>query len=108
MAESGRTDPAAEGTRHAREPDPAATAWVGWVIFAGVIMLTIGCFNAIAGLVALTNSGYYLVASDRLLVHVDYTAWGWALLVYGVVIGLAGAGLLVGQVWARVVGVLLA
>src|SRR2546430_15968118 len=107
MVEGKWIDPVAGGAR-AREHDPVTTAWVGWVMFAGVIMLTIGCFNAVAGIVALTNSDYYLVTSNRLLVHVDYTAWGWTLLIYGVVVGLAGAGVLVGQVWARAVGVLLA
>jgi hypothetical protein len=41
-------------------------------------------------------------------VSVDYTAWGWVHLIAGVVVALAGFGVMVGQMWARVLGVVLA
>jgi hypothetical protein len=91
-----------------RAADSGPTAWIGWVYFAGVILLIVGCFNAIAGLVALFHDDYYLVTSNGLLVSADYKAWGWTLLIYGVVQALAGIGVLSGQTWARVIGVILA
>jgi hypothetical protein len=39
---------------------------------------------------------------------VDYTTWGWIHLLGGGIMAAAGLGLLVGQMWARVVAVLLA
>jgi hypothetical protein len=85
-----------------------ATGWVGWVFFAGIVMFTVGFFNIIEGLVALFNSGYYRVDHNGLVVHVNYRTWGWTLLIFGAVLVIAGYGVLVGQTWARVVGVILA
>ena len=96
---------AAEHAGH-RGPDP--TGWVGWIMFAAVMMLMLGMFHAIAGLVALFQDSYYLVGKNDLVVHVNYTTWGWVHLIGGIVIVLAGIGLLAGQMWARIVGVALA
>jgi vacuolar-type H+-ATPase subunit I/STV1 len=84
------------------------TGWVGWIVFAGVMMLILGIFHAFQGLIALFQNNYYLVASNGLTVHVDYTAWGWTHLIFGLIVIAAGAALLVGQMWARVVAVALA
>jgi hypothetical protein len=84
------------------------TGWVGWIVFAGVMMLILGIFHALEGLVALFQSNYYLVAANGLTVHVNYTAWGWTHLIFGVIVIAAGAALLVGQMWARILAVALA
>ncbi len=83
------------------------TAWVGWIAFAGLMMILLGTFHAIQGLVALFQDEYFLVAKSGLVVHVDYTTWGWAHLILGIVIALAGISLFTGKVWARVLGVLI-
>jgi hypothetical protein len=100
-------------TGHAAGPsDPYAergpTGWVVWVVFAGVIMVLAGSFHAIEGLVAIFKDNYYAVAPSGLVVNVDYTAWGWTHLILGILICAAGFGAIVGQTWARVVGVILA
>lgn len=82
------------------------TGWVGWVIFAGVMMLINGAFGAIAGFVALFKDDYYQVGSNGLVLNVNYTTWGWIHIVLGVAIAIAGLALLVGQTWARVVAVI--
>jgi hypothetical protein len=92
------------GTRAASRP----TGWVGWVVFAGVVMITLGAFHVIDGLVALFEKGYYQVNSSHLVVHVNYSAWGGAHLALGALFILVGFGVLVGQTWARVVGIALA
>jgi hypothetical protein len=84
------------------------TGWVGWIYFAGIMMLMLGSFHAIQGLVAIFNSAYYVVVSNGLLIHVSYTAWGWLFLIVGVVVAAAGLGVMFGQTWARVVGVIAA
>jgi hypothetical protein len=84
------------------------SGWVGWIFFAGIILIMIGSFQAIAGLVALFNDDYYLVGKSGLVVSVDYTAWGWVHLVLGVVAFLTGIGMMIGQAWARVTGIILA
>ena len=84
------------------------TGWVGWVVFAGTMMMLIGAFHVIQGLVALFDDEYFLVGSNGLVVSVDYTTWGWVHLVSGVIVIAAGLGLFAGRTWARAVGVILA
>ncbi len=82
--------------------------WSGWISFAGVMMLLLGTFQLIQGLVAIFSPTYYVVGSGGLVVSVDYTAWGWVHLLLGVLIVAAGFGVMVGKTWARVVGIVLA
>ena len=96
-----------------RSTDTAAyrrtsSAWVGWVVFAAVIVITMGAFEAIEGLVAIFKDEYYLVGSNGLVVSVDYTVWGWVHLVIGVAAVAAGIGLLQGRNWGRIVVIVLA
>jgi hypothetical protein len=84
------------------------TGWVGWIVFGGSMMLLLGSFHAMQGLVALVNDEYFVVGDSGLVVSLDYTAWGWAHLLLGLVVAGAGVGLLAGQTWARIVGVLVA
>lgn len=110
MAETTSSSPGvqtgvpSQARRHAPEP----TGWVGWIVFAAAMMIMLGIFHAIAGLVALFKDEYYLVGPEGLTIDVDYTAWGWAHLIGGVVIALAGMALFTGRTWARVVGVAVA
>jgi hypothetical protein len=99
-----RPTPGYRGERAADRP----TRWVGWVMFAGVVMIVEGAFHIIDGLVALFERGYYVVTSNGLALHVNYTAWGWAHLIIGALFVLVGFGVLAGQLWARVVGIVLA
>jgi hypothetical protein len=84
------------------------SAWVGWVLFAGVLIIMLGLFQGTMGLVALFDDGYFLVNRSGLLVPVDYTVWGWVHIILGVVAFVTGFGLLLGQLWARVTGIVLA
>jgi hypothetical protein len=84
--------------------DPAnrtqTSAWAGWVWFAGILMIIMGSFGAIEGLVALFNPNYYVVGPYNVLVF-DLTAWGWVHLIVGIVVMLTGVALLTGAKWAR-------
>jgi hypothetical protein len=82
--------------------------WGGWISFGAVIVILIGIMHGIAGLTALFNDDYYLVTKRDLVVNVDYTAWGWIHLLFGVFAILVGLGMLKRQLWARVVGVIFA
>lgn len=84
------------------------TGWAGWVVFAGVMMILLGSFQVIQGLVAIFDDGYYLVGADGLVVNVDYTAWGWVHFILGLVAVGAGFGLMTGNVIARVLGIAVA
>jgi hypothetical protein len=104
----GATIPRQTSAREASRAIPEPTGWVGWIQFAAIMMVMMGIFHAIEGLVALFDDGYYLVGPNGLTVNVDYTTWGWTHLVLGIVVVAAGIGLFAGQMWARVVGIGLA
>jgi hypothetical protein len=86
--------------------DPSG--WASWVIFGGVMLILLGIFHVMQGLVALVHDDFYLVTKNGLLLNFDFTSWGWIHLVLGVLIGLVGVGLLTGNTAARVAGVVLA
>jgi hypothetical protein len=83
-------------------------AWVGWIFFAASLMLLIGLFQVLMGVVALFDEEYFLVAKDELLVAVNYSAWGWTHISLGVVAIVAGFGVMLSQLWARVIAIFLA
>src|SRR5215208_1622157 len=88
--------------------DDQPTAWAGWVAFAGVMLIMLGSFQIIQGLVALFDDGFYLVRSNGLVVDVDYNTWGWVHTGIGIIGVLAGLGLLAGNMAARIVGIVIA
>ena len=86
-----------------REP----TGWVGWIYFAAVLMIIAGSMNAIQGFIAIVNDEW-VVWGNSANVYLDLTTWGWVHLIIGVLVVLAGFGLLSGNVLARAVAVFLA
>jgi hypothetical protein len=79
----------------------------GFLIFAAIMLVLVGVFNIIDGLVALYKHDFY-VTTRRGLLTFNFTAWGWIMLALGIVLILAGLGLLRGSMWARIVGVIAA
>jgi hypothetical protein len=80
---------------------------VGFIVFAAVMMIMSGVFQALAGLAAIFENEFY-VTTRNYLFEFDVTAWGWIHLILGVIVALAGFSLLSGATWARVVGIALA
>lgn len=80
----------------------------GWVFFAGIIVILIGFFHAFEGLIGIFKDHYYLVTKNGLVISVSYTTWGWILLIFGVIVLLAGFGVMTGALWARIVGIIVA
>jgi hypothetical protein len=101
MTDTSHRKAAQSDTRYDDDP----SGWAGWVVFGGVMLIMLGCFQIIEGLVALFDDGFYLVRSNGLVVDVDYNTWGWIHLTIGVVGVLVGLGLLSGNMAARIVGV---
>ena len=95
-----------------RSSSPTAhTSHAGWVVglslFAGIIMIIGGLFNAMEGVVALARNEVY-VATPRYLFAFDLTTWGWIQIIVGVAVVAAGVGVVTGQLWGRLVGMTLA
>lgn len=85
-----------------------ASGWaIGWISYAAVMLMLVGGFHAFAGLVGILENELYVLAGGYVL-ELDATTWGWIHLIAGIVVFLAGLGLLGGATWARVVGVIVA
>jgi hypothetical protein len=80
---------------------------IGWTTFAAFMMIMIGGFHIVAGLVAIVNDEFYAVTKEYVF-QFDATSWGWIHLILGIVVLLAGFALFTGAVWARTVGVIMA
>jgi len=92
----------------ANKPSGAA---IGFSAFAAIMLLVIGVFQVIAGITAIAKNNVviYAHAADKSYVlHLSTKGWGWTHLILGIVLFLAGLGILSGQVWARTVGVIVA
>jgi hypothetical protein len=76
------------------------SSMAGWIGFAGIVMTIIGGLSFFQGLIALIEDEYYVVSQAGFLV-VDVTAWGWIMLFWGILLGLAGFALMAGRGWAR-------
>lgn len=82
-------------------------AGAGWVMFAGTILVTVGVFQAFAGLVGILEDEILVLTPDY-LVQLDATTWGWVHMLVGLIVVASGVGIFSGNVIARTVGVLAA
>jgi|APMed6443717190_1056831.scaffolds.fasta_scaffold118570_1 hypothetical protein len=85
----------------------AADTAVGFAFFAATMMIMVGVFQAIQGLVALFNDTFYLVG-EKWTFQFDVSTWGWIHLLFGALLIAAGVFLLRGATWARWTAVVLA
>jgi hypothetical protein len=88
--------------------EPPGNAWENWAIFAAVLLLMAGVGHVLLGLLALFDASYFDPAEADPALDIGYSAWGWIQLVGGGFLISAGAGLLAGKEWARLVAVVLA
>ena len=103
------TDDASQYPSTSRSTSRAPTSgWaVGFTVFAAIMMLMVGAWQALTGLVAIFENEFY-VPTRNYIFQFDVTAWGWIHLVLGLIVAFAGYGLLSGKTWARIVGITLA
>ena len=105
--QAARLASSAHAPRPGRSPQAMAsdyTGWAGWMSFAALMLMLGGTFHVIQGIVALVREDWYAGRTSDLAVDVSWTAWAWVLLLVGAVAVLAGAFVLAGATWARVVG----
>jgi hypothetical protein len=88
--------------------DPEVSGWaVGGIAFAGTMLVLIGVFQSLAGLVAIFNDDFFVVARNYTF-DLDVTAWGWIHLLVGLAILATGFGLFARRPWAGVAAIMLA
>ena len=83
----------------------------GWatagIAFAAVLMMVVGIFQALSGLVAIFDDNFYVVTRNYTF-DLDTTAWGWIHLIIGVLLVLTGYFLFARRAWAGGVAIGLA
>jgi hypothetical protein len=92
---------------HRGDPEPVSGWALGGMAFAGSVMLLIGIFQAIAGLVAIFDDNFYVVTRNYTF-DIDTTVWGWIQLLIGAAVLACGLGLLSRKTWAGVTVIVLA
>jgi hypothetical protein len=77
----------------------------GLILFAGSLLLVVGCWNLVYGIAALANS-HVFVANAHYVIG-DLRAWGWVTLIFAALQIVAGVGVMAGNQYARWSGVAL-
>ncbi|MEU6877463.1 hypothetical protein [Streptomyces sp. NPDC046712] len=97
-----------QNTAPPRQSTGSGAAWAsGGTMFAGVLMLVIGVMDILQGIVAIAEDDVYTRVGDYIF-KFDLTSWGWIHLCLGIVVAIAGAGILMGTGWGRIAGIALA
>jgi hypothetical protein len=87
---------------------PRVSGWaIGGMTFAASMLILIGMFQAIDGLVAIFNDEFF-IRTQNYTFDLDVTAWGWIHLILGVLLVFTGWGLYAERAWAGVVAIFLA
>ena len=74
---------------------------------AGFLLILNGIYGFIVGLAAVIRGGFFVVHNGYAYVWSTH-GWGWVQLIIGCVLFAAGVCVMLGMVWARVVGAILA
>ncbi len=98
-----RTSGSTPSEMAAYEDYPERVRGVGWVMFAGVLLVTIGTINVIEGIAAISNAHFFV--HNTSYVFGDLNTWGWVALCMGTVQVVTGLAVLVKNQFARWVGV---
>jgi len=93
-------------TAQANQSSHSSGAAHGFTVFAGVIMIMAGAFQAIAGLVGVFANEFY-VATRNYLFQFDAISWGVIHLLVGLLVLFAGFAVISGKSWARMLGIVL-
>ena len=83
--------------RHARGASQGEGYWM--IVFAVALLVTVGFFNLIDGIAAIANS-HVFIANAHYVVG-DLRAWGWVVLIPGVLQLIAAIAILAGSQAAR-------
>lgn len=87
--------------------DAQPTGWTGWVVFAAVLMVVAGGIWAIQGLIAVFNDNLVIFGTEGAIL-LDVTGWGWIHIILGALLVLAGILVLRGNLFGRMIAVILA
>jgi hypothetical protein len=85
--------------RPARGRSYAEGRGYGLVLFAGVLLLVSGFWNLIYGIAGIAQS--HVFVANAHYVFGNLRTWGWITLIFGILLLIAGGGVMVGNQMAR-------
>ncbi len=88
-------------------PDEQISGWTGWVVFASIMIIIGGILWLLQGLFAVLNDEW-VVRGENASLLLDITGWGWIHMLLGLLTILIGVLLFKGNMFARIVAVLIA
>ena len=81
----------------------------GWKLFAGIMILVAGTFNVFDGIVGISQTNYIEHATGgQLPITNNVKTWSWVILIIGAVMIIAAFLIFVGNMFGRIVGVIVA
>ena len=89
------------------DPDGVSGWAAGGVVFAATVMIIIGFFQVIAGLVAIIDDEFYVITRNYTF-DFDTSLWGWIHLLIGILVVSVGFSLFARRTWAAVTAIMLA
>lgn len=99
-----------EGSEYSARPETLRMGeddrGAGWMLFAGVLLLVLGCTNIIGGIAAVDGSHFFTVRAHY--VFGDLTSWGWVVWLVGIAQGVTALGVLLRNQVARWLGLFFA
>jgi hypothetical protein len=111
---SGRSpeaDDSYQGTGYLAVPEEdlpgGSGAQSGFTVLAATLMILSGLWSFLVGLTAVLKQSFF-VAQSNYTFQWSVHGWGWLHLVLGIVVLAAGASVLLGQTWAKALGIVLA
>jgi hypothetical protein len=88
--------------------DGRGVAQAGFTVLAATLMILSGLWSFLEGLVAIFRTGSFFTTLPNYTFQFSVHSWGWVHLAIGVVLFAAGACVLLGQAWAKALGIVLA
>lgn len=82
------------------------TEGVGWLLFAGIMLLIIGTLNVIWGIAAIDSANFFI--EDKRYIISDLNTWGWIMLVVGGLQLVAAFSIWSGGAYGRWIGIITA
>jgi hypothetical protein len=87
----------------ARDPDPYPVEGSGWVLFSGLMILTVAVLNIIWGIAAIGESSFFV--QDTRYILSELNTWGWIVLIVGALQFAAAFSIWAGGTYGRWFGI---
>ncbi|WP_280261857.1 DUF7144 family membrane protein [Nocardia wallacei] len=78
-----------------------------WTIFSGVLLLIAGVMHLLTGIAAIAERAVFVVDEDEIF-RISLTGWGWLHVVIAALLVIAGIGIVNGQTWGYLGGIVMA